>query len=472
MNYVKTFTWSLLTLFLPLFAQAQCTTYDETPRGEDAKDAHSVYRQAMKMEDWNLAFDQWKVAYEIAPAADGTSYSHYLDGADLYVEKYKAAQDETLKKEYAQKALDLFDQCVTCYEQKKLAVKDCNSDDCVDKQVGIILGRKAFHMFYNLSTPYADLLNTLQRSLKLAGNKSEYTVIRPFATVLTYQFSHDKVDVETARQNVLDLQEMVDYNIENNQKYGQYYQQEKIFMESQFAKIESVLFDWKYFKEKFQPMYEADPDNYDQIKMMIAKLKGQECPEDDEFLVMLEEKWAIYAQKENARIQAELEAKYPNLAAKRLFDEGKYEEAIAKYKEAIDQAEEDEKKAEYYFAIASIQFRKLNRYSTARETARKAAKLKPGWGRPFMLIGDMYGTTARNCGGPLQQGLAILAAIEKYRYARSIDNEVAGEAQERISAYWNSRPSRELGFQQGIMDGDKVKVKCWIGETVTVQYKK
>jgi tetratricopeptide (TPR) repeat protein len=160
------------------------------------------------------------------------------------------------------------------------------------------------------------------------------------------------------------------------------------------------------------------------------------------------------------------------LAAKRLFDEGKYEEAIDKYMEAIEQSDSNDDKASYWFSIASIQFRKLGRYATARESAQKATKYRSNWGRPYMLIGDMYGTTARNCGDAWQQSLAILAAIEKYRYAKSIDSEVADEAQGRINTYWGSRPSQDLGFMQGVKDGDKVRVDCWIGEIVTMDYKK
>lgn len=472
MNYTKTIIWGFLVFMLPMVASAQCGTFNESPRGSDGLDAYSVYRQAIKMEDWPLAFDQWQVAYDIAPAYDGTRDVIFMDGAMLYVRKHGEATDPEMKKQYTQKVLALYDQCVSCYEQNKIKVENCTDQACIDAQIGIVLGRKAFDMFYSLSSPYGDVLSILQRSLELAGNKSEYIILAPFATVLTYQFSHDKVDIPTARKNILDLLAMADYNIEHNKAYAQYYQQGKEYAQSQFAKIEGVIFDWQYFKEKFQPMYEADPDNFDNIKMMIAKLKGQDCPADDEFLVMLEDKWAVYAEKENARIQAELEAKYPNLAAKRLFDEGKYDEAIDKYMEAIDQAESDEDKGGYWFAIASIQFRKQGKYVTARESALKAAKLKKGWGRPYMLIGDMYGATARNCGDAWQQSLAILAAIEKYRYARSIDSEVADEAQGRINTYMGSRPSQDLGFMQGVKDGDKVKVECWIGEIVTMDYKK
>ena len=89
-----------------------------------------------------------------------------------------------------------------------------------------------------------------------------------------------------------------------------------------------------------------------------------------------------------------------------------------------------------------------------------------------MLIGDMYGSSARSCGDSWNQRLAILAAMEKYRYAKSIDSEVADDANSRLSKYAASMPSIEDGFQRGIKEGQTVTVGCWIGESVKVRYKK
>ncbi|NNF33858.1 MAG: hypothetical protein HKN68_07100, partial [Saprospiraceae bacterium] len=181
-------------------------------------------------------------------------------------------------------------------------------------------------------------------------------------------------------------------------------------------------------------------------------------------------KWKAYAAEENARRQAEFEANNPNVMAKKLYDEGDFTGAVNKYKEAIANEEDPEKKATYLFSMASIQFRKLDQYSSARQSAREAASLKEGWGRPYMLIGDMYGRTARSCGDSWNQRLAILAAMDKYSYAKSIDPEVAEEANKRLGTYRSSMPSQDEGFMRGIKSGQTVKVGCWIGETVRVRY--
>ena len=153
-----------------------------------------------------------------------------------------------------------------------------------------------------------------------------------------------------------------------------------------------------------------------------------------------------------------------------MYEDGKYSEAIDKYREAIAQEPDQAKQAEYYFGIASIQFRQLKAYSAARDNARKAASLRQGWGRPYMLIGDMYASTSRTCGSDAYtRGLAVLAAIDKYAYARSIDSEVAGEAGKKISLYSASIPPKDDVFMRG-MNNQRVTVPCWIGEAVTLKY--
>ena len=123
------------------------------------------------------------------------------------------------------------------------------------------------------------------------------------------------------------------------------------------------------------------------------------------------------------------------------------------------------------FSKASIQGRKLKKYSAARATAREAAKLRPNYGRPYMLIGDLYATSAGKCGDSWNQRLAIIAAIDKYNYAKSIDPTVAEEAGKKVSKYRSSLPDSNDGFMRGVKAGDTQKVGCWIGESVKVRYK-
>ena len=117
---------------------AQCKTWEGSPKMEAATDAHTVYRGMVNSKenkgyDNEEAFAQWKMAYEIAPAADGKRSFHYSDGRKFYMHKFNTEKDEAKKKEYVEMILKLYDEHVECYPKESPA----------------ILGLKAYDMFYN-----------------------------------------------------------------------------------------------------------------------------------------------------------------------------------------------------------------------------------------------------------------------------------------------------------------------------------
>lgn len=459
-----------LTVFSSLLAQNNCTKFSESPRGEEGLDAYSVYMQAIKMEDWKLAYEQWKIAYEIAPAADGKRDHNFTKGAEILASLFEKEEDPEKKKEMVATIDRLYNECFECYRQGAIQPPSCKSGNCVDEQIGHLMDEYASMMYYKLRQPYSKNLEIVKKSIELTGKYALYTIFVPAANITVYQFEKGKITAEEAREIYHDLHEIHEFN-QSDPKYGQYYTQGWEYAQSKFDPVENQIFDCEFFINEFKPEYEANPEDPELLKKIIGKLKAVDCPETDPFFAEVDAKWKVYAAEENARLQAEFEAKNPSVAAKRLYDEGKYEEAVAKYDEAIEREEDAEKKAGYLFSKASIQFRKLNQYSTARRTALDAAELRPGWGRPYMLIGDMYGTSARDCGNDWNQRLAILAAIDKYQYARSLDEEVAEEASKKIGRYYSSKPALSEGHMRGINAGDREKVGCWIGETVTVSFK-
>jgi len=466
---ISPFILLLLTTIIVTDINGQCATWDGSPKVDDAKNAHSIYRQAIKTKDYELAFKNWQIAYDIAPAADGKRDYHFIDGAAIYKHMYEQEADEAKKKEYADKAVALYNEAISCYQDKGIILKQA-TDENYKKKIGFVEGRKAFDMFYTFRSQYTDVLSALETAVEYGGNETEYIVFAPYTEVVIQQFTNDLMDKGTARGIYEKLNAIADHNIENNQKLGQYYQQAKESMNGRFTYIERQIFDCDYFVDKLRPDYEADPDNPEVIKKTLAILKGQGCEPGNAMYDELDGKWKKYAAEENARRQAEFEANNPRILARKAYDAGDFPTAVAKYREAIAIEEDPSKKASYLFSIASIQFRKMNELSNARATALEAAELRGNWGRPYMLIGDMYGKSSRNCGDAWNQRLVVLKAIETYQYAKSIDAEVAGEASDRISKYRGSMPDKNEGFMRGVKEGQKVSVGCWIGGTVTVRY--
>lgn len=460
---------SFFVLVLSLQLNAQCDTWVGKPNETEIKEWHTIYRSALKAKDYAFAEENWRLAYEAAPAADGLRNSHYIDGVTLLKVKLEKETDEAKKKTLKAEIVALYDQAIDCYKSRTIKLK-CDTDECYNKKIGMLEGRKGYDMYYTLNSPYSKNLQALTDAIDFSGDDVEYVVFAPLANIAVYQYQKGKMEKEDARTLYENMNDLLDMKIDQNGDYVQYFEDSKKIVKSTFTKIEREIFDCEYFVNKLKPDYEADPDNPQVIKSTLAMLKAQGCLAGNAFFDEISEKWKIYAKEENAKIQAEFEAKNPSITAKKLYDQGKFSEAVAKYQEAIDKETEDRKKSGYYFSIASIQFRKLSKYTDARKSALKAAELRDGWGRPYMLIGDMYAKGSRGCGDDWNQRLAVLAAIEKYRYAKSVDASVSDEANKKIGIYQKSKPAQDMGFMRGKKKGDRVKVSCWIGETVTLDY--
>lgn len=443
-----------VAMMLSVTSFAQCETWVDSPTKDQAEEAHVLYRQFIKAEQFEEAFPYWQKAFELAPAADGQRSFHYSDGRKIYKNKLKKATDEAEKKELKETILGLYDKQIECYPDEK----------------AFLLGRKGFDMFYEMNSLYSKNLAVLEEAIEVGGNDMEYLVLDPTARIVVYQFKNDLLDKEKARALNVRMNEIAEYNVENNEKYGEQWKTAQEAMNGIFVEVEDQIFDCDYFKDKLLPKYEANPDDLEIIKYVYNKLKTQNCPAEDPKMIELKSKYESMAAAINAAKQAEFEANNPGVMANKLYKQGDYAGAIAKYKEAIANETDASKQAGYYFSIASIQFRKMKSYSAARESARKAASLRPGWGNPYMLIGDMYATSSRSCGDSWQQRLAVLAAMEKYAYAKSIDPEVAADADESRKRYYGSLPNKEEGFMRKVKEGQSVKVKCWIGEKVKVRY--
>lgn len=445
---------------------AQCKTWNDSPRKDEAIDAHAVYRPyikgkqlaelvAMDAATFTTTFDNWKKAYEIAPAADGQRAMHYVDGRLIYQAMMQKTTDAAKKKEYADIIFRLYDEQIQCYQNE-----------------AFLLGRKAFDMFYTEGYGYSvKTLDVLKAAVDKGGNNTEYIIFEPAGLLLTYLYKNKQVSKDDFRVLHDKLNTIAEYNIQNNKQYGPYYESSFARMEATLAEVEKEVFDCAYFTDKLTPLFEKNKDSLETVKYVYVTLRQQGCDSTAANMIEIKKQYEKLAAAYNAKAEAELRAKNPGFDAVALQKEGKYTQAISRYKEAIEQESDPEKQAQYYYSIAFMQTWELGQYETARTNARKAASLKPGWGRPYILIGDMYAKTSRNCGDDWNARLAILAAIDKYAYARSIDSDVSRDANERIGNYTQSMPDRQEGFMRKVNEGTTQTVGCWIGESVKVRYK-
>ncbi len=443
---------------------AQCKNWIDSPDKEEAENAHVSYRNLIKgklpadlanmsEEDLNTAFNLWNKAYTLAPAADGKRASHYRDGRELYRAKMSKTSDAAMKKEFTEKLLALYDEELECYPDGE----------------AYLLGRKGYDMFYLVGYDMK-AIEVLEKAMDVGGEASEYIVLPPLGQLLGYFYKTEKIDNVRVRELYEKGVAIADANVAKGGTYQQYYADAKANLVASIAEFEDEIFDCEYFKADLMPKFRENKEDLEVLKFVLTRLKQQGCEDADEAVMEVQKQYDIVYAEKAAEIEAERIAKNPAYGAQKAYEAGDFAKAIELYQKAAEETEDKDKEGLYYYQMAQIQNAKLGQTGAARQNANKAAKARKNWGKPYILIGDIYGKMSRNCGDAWDQRLAVLAAIDKYNYAKSIDAESAGEANSRINNYRGSMPIKADAFSRGKKEGDKIKVGCGIGETVRLRF--
>lgn len=472
MKFTKTLLTLLFSAAITLLASGSCETWVDSPQKNHLEEQHSVYRGFMKIKNYASAMGPWKEVYEAAPAADGKRGFHYTDGIIMYKDLFDKETDEAKKKEYSDMVLKLYDEAIACYQNKSIWIKG-ETDKLYANKISDLYSRKSYEMYYSFRSVYSETMESLAYAFEIGGLEAPYTIIVPYANITVHQFLKEQIDKETARQAHDEMLKLADHNINNKHEYAVYYQQAKEVILAEFKKIQYQIFDCAYFKNEWMPEYEDNKDDPSYVKELFNRLKARGCEDTDEFLIQLKGEYEKYAAEVNAERQAQYEANNPGIQARKAYQAGDFNGAIEKYRTAIAQETDGASKAKYHFSVASILFRKLNKYSEARAEALMAAEANPNWGRPYVLIGDIYAKAARGCGDSWNQSLAILSAYDKWSYAKSKDlnPSIQSDLDGKLGRYRAYFPSKDEGFMRGAKPGGKASVGCWIGESVTIRYK-
>ena len=318
---------------------------------------------------------------------------------------------------------------------------------------------QVYDMFYTMQRPYTETYPVALQAMEVGGDETDFRVITPVGYLVPYMYSNELIDAEEARRVVEQARGIVAANADGPQ--GADYSAAQEAADASIVTIERNIFDCDYFKAKLAPEIEASPDDPETWKSAMTKLVQAGCSKEDPLVADLIGKTRAYE-------QAEYEKNNPVTAARKMIESGDMKGGMAKLEEVAEGTDDGAKKAALYLNMASL-YREQNQYSTARKYANMAASAKPGWGKPYIMIGDMYASSSRSCSeDPFNQRLVIIAALNKYRQAAS-DPESKSTANSRISKYSSSLPTTEMLFERGLKPGETKSTGCWVGETVTLR---
>lgn len=161
------------------------------------------------------------------------------------------------------------------------------------------------------------------------------------------------------------------------------------------------------------------------------------------------------------------------LLAKMHLEDGEAEEALALYEKALGLPGAEEEKRDIYFNMGIAQ-QQMGRLPGARTNFRRALEEDPKFGQAYIAIGDLYATAVSNCGSFEREDRAVYwLAVDYYERAKSVDPNLAAQANQKISTYRRTFPDQEALFFKGWEPGQSHRIDygcySWIGETTTVR---
>ena len=456
-------------------AQAQEKTTSKY--GQDStrcRDNLYIYYEQAKSGNYLEAYDSWRIVYDICP---GSSKNNFIYGAKILKAKIKEAKADSTKEGFVKLLMELYDNRLVYYPGKEAYVKSIKALDMVKYRYGS--NQEAYDLF--------------QEVLKLGGQKQSAGFYNGLFIVSArlYQDKHFKAaDVFDAYGTVT---EGIEYNnnalnriitrleakeedstITTKQKKELAKSRRELeryeVVETNASKIigkiatcrtlESIFNDASFEKNKGDKVWLKRAS-----KMLLKERKNSEtgeiedCSDNPVFFKIAEALYKMDPSVGAARAMGRL-----------AFKKGDNSKALNYFNEAATQEVDPKKAAKDYALMAKINL-KLGSLSTAKTQALKAAKLKKNWGDPYLTLAQVYAAADGKCGANVFEKKAVYwAAIDKLKFAKSIDSEVAAKANKLIAIYKKQIPSKTVVFQLNHVAGEKYTIGCWINETVTVEF--
>ena len=453
---------SLITsLTLSATEAVNLNTYpDNGPRyGEDSATCVmnlSLYREFYKQwkqskytstSSLNDALKSWRWVYQNCPKA---TENIYVDGVKMFSYKIKKAKEASLKEGLIDTLMSVYDQRIKYfpihYKTKK-------------SQVGKILGRKGVD-YYKLdpSKNYLKTYEILNEAIELDAENAKGPVYIYFFRSVTKMAQKGDTDTTKVVDTYDMISDYVDANLSKYEKAGKPKKcEEWLNIKGNIENTFEPFANCTDLVRIYQKKYDADPENIELLKKITKLLDKKDC---------IDSKLYFSATVSLHKLAPSPESAY--LIGKMMLVDKKYNEAVPYLEEAIKM--ENETRAYKALIFLAEDFHSLNQLEKARSVALKAAKLNPSAGKPYIIIGDLYASSANKCGNDeLTKKVAYWAAVDKYRKARNVEPELAESMSKRIGRYQKYFPPTELLFFHNLNEGDSYKVECWINEVTKVR---
>ncbi len=455
----------MIMLFsLQISAQEEAERLKYGPDKELCEQNLSIYIEFYKQKNYKDAYKPWTYLFNNAPKRTKNIYLH---GPKIIKALIKNLNDQS-------RYTPLVDSLIMVYDQRNVYYKG---------KEAYVIGMKGADLYKYKKTTTEGLQTSyeeLKKAFEMAGNESTASVLNYYFMATTKLVQAKVLQVEDLIALFSDLSGVISYkeaklsqDIYNAEQIEELSAKELKLLKKNKKELKT-LGDVKTNLEKtlaphatceklielYAKNFEQNKDDVAWMKRAAKLLNKKECTDSDIFFSISE---ALYNIDPSSLAAA-------NMGIRSLKRKD-YEKAEGFYIYALENEPDKINKAQYAFRLAQT-YGAMNKNNSAKSYALKAATYRSGWGEPYLLIGDLYAKTSRQCGEfktEFLKRVGYWAAIDKYEYAKRIDPQLSKKSNERIEKYTKQMPSKTDIFSEGLIDEPSYKIDCWYSETVKIR---
>ena len=188
----------------------------------------------------------------------------------------------------------------------------------------------------------------------------------------------------------------------------------------------------------YQSNFEENKNNAVWLNRAAGRMKSKECADDPLFVTIVEALHALEPSADSAYYLGILNDKRGNST-----------EALRYYEESISLENDPYKKAKTLYKIA-LELKAKGRKSKARSYANKALSYQPSLGKAYLLIANLYASSANDCGDTQFDKRAVYwLAANTARKAARVDASIKKAALKTAKSYEGRAPSKTDIFTEG-----------------------
>ena len=488
---------TVLVVVILFLAGGSITVYGQDKYGSEpdkCKTNLSLFHEAVKMGNYEAAIEPWDWCVENCPTASKIIYS---DGLKMAEAKYDQAAGMIVVKKGEKVETNDY---IVKVEKKYYDTSKSNKEDMSKYAIDVILvyNLRVKHFPENLGKVYSDWANFLFKRAVL----EDLVLKEEIFDKLALSFKADPTGMSVKNlgkyfQTVTDIEKDVNPQLvfdtydditeavtlkmdkysreldalnEKSAKGAELTKKEKSKKRAREVNLRALGQVEGYLDntltevatcDRLIPLYkdnfEKNKNNATWLKRAVSRLNQKECTDNPIYPSMVE----AYV---NAAPSSDAFVFYAGI----LMEQGDSNKAIEYFNKAIDLEPDNYKKAKYYYRVALI-FKKKGSRSKAREYARLAIKQRPSMGSAYLLISNLYASSANTCGtDEISKRMVYVAAADKAKQAKAADPGITSTANKYIKSYMASAPSKKLVFTEGLTSGAKHQVGCWINEPTRI----